>query len=61
MKKLIKYVIFSLIVVCLIYGATAEQFVDIVYTDGSYSRWQISENSVSVYANDGWKNYKIKD
>ena len=42
-------------------GAAPEQFVNIVYTDGSYSRWQIGGGWVSVNANGKWNDYKIKE
>ncbi len=41
--------------------AAAEEFVNIVYTDGSYSRWQISRSWVAVNANGKWNYYKIKE
>ena len=44
-----------------IIGAAPEQFVNIVYTDGSYSRWQIGGGWVSVNANGKWNDYKIKE
>ena len=44
-----------------IIGAAPEQFVNIVYTDGSYSRWQIGGGWVSVNANGKWNEYKIKE
>ena len=42
-------------------GDAAEEFVNIVYTDGSYSRWQISRSWVAVNANGKWNYYKIKE
>ena len=44
-----------------IIGAAPEQFVNIVYTDGSYSRWQIGGGWVAVNANGKWNDYKIKE
>ncbi len=44
-----------------IIGAAPAQFVNIVYTDGSYSRWQIGGGWVSVNANGKWNDYKIKE
>ena len=44
-----------------IIGAAPEQFVNIVYTDGSYSRWQIGGGWVSVNANGKGNDYKTKE
>lgn len=44
-----------------IIGAAPEQFVNIVYTDGSYSRWHIGGGWVAVNANGKWNNYKTKE
>ena len=44
-----------------IIGAAPEQFVNIVYTDGSYSRWHIGGGWVAVNADGKWNNYKTKE
>lgn len=44
-----------------IIGAAPEQFVNIVYTDGSYSRWQIGGGWVAVNADGKWNDYKTKE
>ena len=43
-----------------IIGAAPEQFVNIVYTDGSYSRWHIG-GWVAVNADGKWNDYKTKE
>ena len=44
-----------------IIGAAPEQFVNIVYTDGSYSRWHIGGGWVAVNADGKWNDYKTKE
>ena len=44
-----------------IIGAASEQFVNIVYTDGSYSRWHIGGGWVAVNADGKWNDYKTKE